>query len=344
MNGVPQLPPTLPPAPPRPPRACCPPSADPTPACRWWAGATGLSCGGPPSPSPSLLLPPTSSSPPASPLPLSPPWPPLIITILNAAVANEAAVGRPGQRRLAEKADIGLCKTWSSSHRYAAKAAALPTPDAICVERIAKGCFVAKYTPGGCHKLSIGLSLGWPHNPGAGGWAGSYHQGVFWMAQGSCLGQCGVGQLPTPLLHRGFPLAVDSMHRVGSTIQWAMRQHLRTYAMTWLCNALQALETIFKRNPALQHPSATSTYPAASFNFGPDAFCVGHTDGSNNPINWIHITALGTFNPTTGGHLILYDLRLVIRFPPGSSILFPSAILCHGNVAVAKHEHCMSLT
>ncbi|KAJ7883792.1 hypothetical protein B0H13DRAFT_2537891, partial [Mycena leptocephala] len=41
----------------------------------------------------------------------------------------------------------------------------------------------------------------------------------------------------------------------------------------------------------------------------------------------ILITALRRFNPDLSGHLILWDLKLVIRFPPGSTILIPSAII-----------------
>ncbi|KAJ7259117.1 hypothetical protein B0H12DRAFT_1201759 [Mycena haematopus] len=45
------------------------------------------------------------------------------------------------------------------------------------------------------------------------------------------------------------------------------------------------------------------------------------------------------FGPHVGGHLILWDLRLVIRFPPGSTILLPSALIRHSNVAIQRHEH-----
>ncbi|KAH9848229.1 hypothetical protein C2E23DRAFT_707017, partial [Lenzites betulinus] len=62
-----------------------------------------------------------------------------------------------------------------------------------------------------------------------------------------------------------------------------------------------------------------SMYLVVSFNLGPNPICVKHTDALNNPANWIHIVALGNFNPTCGGHLIL-----VIWFPPGSLTTWPS--------------------
>ncbi|KAJ7799717.1 hypothetical protein B0H14DRAFT_3092781 [Mycena olivaceomarginata] len=45
-----------------------------------------------------------------------------------------------------------------------------------------------------------------------------------------------------------------------------------------------------------------------------------------------------TSDPDLGAHLILWDLRLVIRFPPGSTILIPSAIVRHSNVPIQAHE------
>lgn len=48
------------------------------------------------------------------------------------------------------------------------------------------------------------------------------------------------------------------------------------------------------------------------------------------------ITSLGPFDYKRGGHLILWDLELVIEFPPGSTILIPSATLRHSNVALGK--------
>ncbi|SJL00827.1 uncharacterized protein ARMOST_04141 [Armillaria ostoyae] len=40
-----------------------------------------------------------------------------------------------------------------------------------------------------------------------------------------------------------------------------------------------------------------------------------------------------------GGHLVLWDLKLVIEFPPGSCILLPSALLEHSNLPIQDGEH-----
>ncbi|KAJ7816807.1 hypothetical protein B0H13DRAFT_1663180, partial [Mycena leptocephala] len=41
---------------------------------------------------------------------------------------------------------------------------------------------------------------------------------------------------------------------------------------------------------------------------------------------WIAITALGDFDADTGGHLILWEVGRIIRFPPGATILLPPVI------------------
>ncbi|KAF7323378.1 hypothetical protein HMN09_00118700 [Mycena chlorophos] len=57
-------------------------------------------------------------------------------------------------------------------------------------------------------------------------------------------------------------------------------------------------------------------FAAATFNFGRAVSCC-HLDFGNLAWGWCAITALGEFDPDLGGHLILWELGLVIRFPPG---------------------------
>lgn len=87
-----------------------------------------------------------------------------------------------------------------------------------------------------------------------------------------------------------------------------------------------------------------SIFAACTFNFGPRALTVPHLDFGNLSWGWCAITALGRFDPDFGGHLILWDLRLVIRFPPGSTILIPSALIRHSNVPIRAHEFRSSFT
>ncbi|KAJ7351494.1 hypothetical protein DFH08DRAFT_694754 [Mycena albidolilacea] len=89
----------------------------------------------------------------------------------------------------------------------------------------------------------------------------------------------------------------------------------------------------------LQRNFPGSIFAACTFNFGPRAVCTSHIDFANLAWGWCAITALGDFDPDRGGHLILWDLRLVIRFPPGSTILIPSALICHSNVPIQDYEY-----
>ncbi|KAJ6538376.1 hypothetical protein DFH09DRAFT_1090614 [Mycena vulgaris] len=91
--------------------------------------------------------------------------------------------------------------------------------------------------------------------------------------------------------------------------------------------------------PAMRRNFAKSVFAACTFNFGPHAICAPHLDFANLSWGWCAISALGDFDPDLGGHLILWDLRLIIRFPPGSTILLPSALIRHSNVPIRPHEH-----
>ncbi|KAJ7727401.1 hypothetical protein B0H16DRAFT_1779481 [Mycena metata] len=84
--------------------------------------------------------------------------------------------------------------------------------------------------------------------------------------------------------------------------------------------------------PSLVWNFVGSVFAACTFNFGPHAITVPHLDFGNLSWGWCAITALGWFDPDLGGHLILWDLKLVIRFPLGATILIPSAIIRHSNV------------
>ncbi|KAF8181740.1 hypothetical protein K438DRAFT_1725171 [Mycena galopus ATCC 62051] len=99
-----------------------------------------------------------------------------------------------------------------------------------------------------------------------------------------------------------------------------------------------------KWNPALRWPFLDSVFAACTFNFGPRAITCPHLDFGNLAWSWCAITSLGWFDPDRGGHLILWDLKLIIRFPPGATILIPSAILRHSNIPVQPQEKRFSFT
>ena len=63
-----------------------------------------------------------------------------------------------------------------------------------------------------------------------------------------------------------------------------------------------------------------------------------HRDYGNLAWGWCSITALGDFDPDVGGHLVLWESGLILRFPPGSTILIPSSIVTHSNTAIKPEE------
>ncbi|KAF7288207.1 hypothetical protein HMN09_01416600 [Mycena chlorophos] len=80
------------------------------------------------------------------------------------------------------------------------------------------------------------------------------------------------------------------------------------------------------------------------FQLRPQTVTIPHLDFGNLAWGWCAITALGDFDPDLGGHLILWELRLIIRFPPGSSVAIPSALLRHSNAAIQQDEIRYSFT
>ncbi|KAJ7369101.1 hypothetical protein DFH08DRAFT_677844, partial [Mycena albidolilacea] len=68
-----------------------------------------------------------------------------------------------------------------------------------------------------------------------------------------------------------------------------------------------------------------------------------HTDFGNKADGMYLIGELGCFDPNEGGHLILWDYDLIVCFPPGCSILIPSAVVTHSNTPIQDGEEHFSL-
>ncbi|KAF7346241.1 hypothetical protein MSAN_01851100 [Mycena sanguinolenta] len=104
------------------------------------------------------------------------------------------------------------------------------------------------------------------------------------------------------------------------------------------------MRQFYGRNPHLKRPFLNSIWSACTFNLGPQTCALGHRDFANLSFGMCAITALGDFDYRKGGHLILWDCRLILEFPPGCTILIPSAILYHSNIPVAAGEWRYSFT
>lgn len=90
--------------------------------------------------------------------------------------------------------------------------------------------------------------------------------------------------------------------------------------------------------PHLRRNFARSIFPCATFNFGPKVQTFKHRDTLNLGHGWCSITALGNFDPKEGGHIILWDAKVVVEFPPNSTILIPSSAIMHSNIRVREGE------
>ncbi|KZT06953.1 uncharacterized protein LAESUDRAFT_736565 [Laetiporus sulphureus 93-53] len=98
------------------------------------------------------------------------------------------------------------------------------------------------------------------------------------------------------------------------------------------------LQPLYTKYFELKRNFANSIFAGTTFNFGPATCTVDHRDSANLAFGWCSVTALGDFNPMLDGHLVLWDMKLVIEFPPSSTILIPSAIILHSNVAIGEGE------
>ncbi|EKM74526.1 hypothetical protein AGABI1DRAFT_47819, partial [Agaricus bisporus var. burnettii JB137-S8] len=94
----------------------------------------------------------------------------------------------------------------------------------------------------------------------------------------------------------------------------------------------------------LRHNLRNGIYTSKSNNYPPRAYTAPHRDVMNLAFGWCAVFALGNFDATHGGHLVIHNLRITIEFPHASCILLPSSILWHSNVPIASGEQRASLT
>jgi hypothetical protein len=106
----------------------------------------------------------------------------------------------------------------------------------------------------------------------------------------------------------------------------------------------QTMATIHKTIPSLPMNFTKSIFPGASFNCGPHTFTKRHLDNNNLAHGLCAVFAGGNYDYKKGGQMILFDLKLIIEFPPGTSMLIPSGSLPHGNIPIQPGETRVSFT
>ncbi|KAJ6480183.1 hypothetical protein C8R45DRAFT_783169, partial [Mycena sanguinolenta] len=89
----------------------------------------------------------------------------------------------------------------------------------------------------------------------------------------------------------------------------------------------------------------SSVFSAATFEFGGPhrrTTSLGDPD-CYHAATWSVLTSLGKYVPMLGGHIIFWDLGLVVAFPLGASILTPTGLIRYSFVKVRPGEHRYSL-
>ncbi|KAL0563426.1 hypothetical protein V5O48_018641, partial [Marasmius crinis-equi] len=93
---------------------------------------------------------------------------------------------------------------------------------------------------------------------------------------------------------------------------------------------------LLEKYPELTLPFYNSIFVAFTVNFGPQTQEPG--------IRMVCDHGSRQLDYTKGGHLVLWDLKLIIEFPPGYTIFVPSAVVCHLNTAIQPGKEHFSFT
>lgn len=137
---------------------------------------------------------------------------------------------------------------------------------------------------------------------------------------------------------------LTSLHYISSQTDYIFLECLSKCASSLADTYRDTLSKLESRDAKLHRNFPESCYSACTFNLGPRSVTYPHRDCANYAGGWCAITALGDFDPRRGGHLILWSARVAIEFPPGSTILIPSALICHSNVPIQLSNTRFSLT
>lgn len=104
------------------------------------------------------------------------------------------------------------------------------------------------------------------------------------------------------------------------------------------------LDRLEAANPSLRRPFPESAFSTLTFNFGPNVCTLPHKDYKNLAWGWCAVTSFGSYDFKRGGHLVLWDFKIAVEFPPHSTILIPSAILEHSNTSIREGETRRTIT
>ena len=131
---------------------------------------------------------------------------------------------------------------------------------------------------------------------------------------------------------------------IAHLIQHASAGAFKLFAPDVHAEYARVLDGILDSDESLTRPFSNSVFAAATFNCGRRVTTLPHTDSHNYAPGWCAVMAMGDYDPRIGGHLVLWELKLIIEFPAGSTVFIPSATINHSNIAVQPHERRYSIT
>ncbi|KJA12514.1 hypothetical protein HYPSUDRAFT_210457 [Hypholoma sublateritium FD-334 SS-4] len=132
----------------------------------------------------------------------------------------------------------------------------------------------------------------------------------------------GYGKLPGNLYHgktNSKELAALVSHPSFKRIAGFASNAFRSWAPKLHEYYRMHFDGLLNSNPNLKRNFNNSVWAAAAFNFGPQTCTFRHRDFANLPFGWC-------------------------SFPPGSTILLPSAAIAHSNTRIADYETRCSFT
>ncbi|KAJ7016693.1 hypothetical protein C8F04DRAFT_1215409 [Mycena alexandri] len=95
------------------------------------------------------------------------------------------------------------------------------------------------------------------------------------------------------------------------------------------------MRKFYKRYSHLKRPFLNSIWTACTFNLALKPVALVTRDFGNLAFGWCAVTALGNYD---------YTPRIILEFPPGCTILLPSAAIFHSNIPISANECRYSFT
>ncbi|RXW15590.1 hypothetical protein EST38_g10262 [Candolleomyces aberdarensis] len=106
----------------------------------------------------------------------------------------------------------------------------------------------------------------------------------------------------------------------------------------------EKLNLLLKWKPSLERTFFDTVFGSTTYNFGPHVVCDLHYDHLNWAPGICAVTSGGSYDYKKGGHLVLKEAKLVVEFPPCTTMLIPSATVKHGNSPIQPGESRVSMT